>query len=291
MLIHEASQQTGLTKKAITYYCEQKLLSPSVLGNSYRDFNPQDLERLQQIAALRKLGVTVQDIRSVLDDPHRDVLRALSVKLQLQTQTDRAKQAILQKLCAGAPYADIRDALDALDNRMVLADKILLAFPSFFGRFFCLHFACFLRDPVTTDQQKHAYQRVIRFLDNIPQPEFSTAVQALLLETSQHFGSMETESMQASMREMLQDPEQYLADHEEMINQYRSFQQSEAYQNSPARQLKQQMEAFMEASRYNEEFLPAMRELSPSYAAYTKQLTAANDVFLAAYPDMASEDT
>ena len=290
MLIHTASRQTGLTKKAIEYYCEQGLVSPSVLENGYRDFSPQDLERMQKIAALRKLGIAVQDIRSVLDDPDGETLRALSVRLELELQNGRTRQDILQRLSAGAAYADIRDELDALDSRLTLAEKILLAFPSFFGRFICLHFAQFLCDPVTTDKQKDAYRRVLRFLDTVPQPDFSREVRDLLLETSQGFGVAQIRDMQANTQALLQNPRQYLADHHDMIDRYRSMQQSETYLTSPVRKLKQQMKAFTASSGYTAEFLPAMRELSPSYAAYAGQLAAANDIFLAAYPDMASED-
>lgn len=56
MLIHEVSNNTGLTKKAIEYYVEQGLVFPTILENGYRDFGVQDIDRLQKISILRKLG-------------------------------------------------------------------------------------------------------------------------------------------------------------------------------------------------------------------------------------------
>ncbi|MGI5877915.1 MAG: MerR family transcriptional regulator [Christensenellales bacterium] len=47
MLIGEVSKSTGLTKKAIEYYTETGLVAPSILENGYRDFGPDQVERLK----------------------------------------------------------------------------------------------------------------------------------------------------------------------------------------------------------------------------------------------------
>ena len=47
MLINETSKITNLTKKAIDYYIEQRLVSPVFLDNGYRDFREEDLEVLK----------------------------------------------------------------------------------------------------------------------------------------------------------------------------------------------------------------------------------------------------
>ena len=47
--------------------------------------------------------------------------------------------------------------------------------------------------------------------------------------------------------------------------------------------------AFMNASGYYEIFIPAMKRLSPSYAAYSRQLEQANEVLLRQFPQMAGE--
>lgn len=48
MLIKEVSQTTGLTKKTITYYVEQNLISPAILANGYRDFEETDIACLKK---------------------------------------------------------------------------------------------------------------------------------------------------------------------------------------------------------------------------------------------------
>lgn len=44
MLINEVSKVTNLTKKAIEYYIEQKLVFPNILDNGYRDFSENDID-------------------------------------------------------------------------------------------------------------------------------------------------------------------------------------------------------------------------------------------------------
>ena len=50
MLINEVCKITDLTKKAIEYYTLKGLISPSVLENGYRDYNENDIERLNKIS-------------------------------------------------------------------------------------------------------------------------------------------------------------------------------------------------------------------------------------------------
>ena len=290
MLIRETSQKTGLTKKAIEYYCEQGLITPAVLENGYREFSVQDIEKLQKISALRKLGLNVNDIQSVLADTSGETMQQLSARLELTLQAEQAKQDILRKLCAGASYTQIQNALETIEKRMAVAQRILHAFPSYYGRFICLHFARFLNEPIVSDRQEAAYQRMIRFLDNVPALTFSEDLQEYLQEITQHIGNEQIEEIQKSTRELLKNAEKYLTDHQQTLAQYREFQQSDAFRHSPAYRIQQQLKTFLNASGYYEEFIPAMKELSPSYAAYYQQLEEANEKFLSLYPDAGVQD-
>ncbi|WP_303859988.1 MerR family transcriptional regulator [Alkalibaculum bacchi] len=71
MLINEVTQITGLTKKAIEYYIERKLIFPSISENGYRDFADSQVEQLNKIFVLRKLGISTEDIKQLLEDESR----------------------------------------------------------------------------------------------------------------------------------------------------------------------------------------------------------------------------
>ena len=73
MWIKEVCAVCGLTKKAVEYYEKKGLISPETTEGGYRDFSQEDVGRLQKIALLRELGMSVEDIRQVLcsDSPAR----------------------------------------------------------------------------------------------------------------------------------------------------------------------------------------------------------------------------
>ena len=60
---------------------------------------------------------------------------------------------------------------------------------------------------------------------------------------------------------------------------------SDEYRTSPAYRLRQALTDFTLQSGYRDVFLPAMRQLSPSYDGYCRSLDRANAFFLARYPD------
>lgn len=72
MKIKEVIEQTKLTDKAIRLYIDNGLVAPSIdesySGRKSIDFCDNDVERLKNIALLRKAGFSISDIRDILDD-------------------------------------------------------------------------------------------------------------------------------------------------------------------------------------------------------------------------------
>ena len=67
MFIQEAAKLSKTTKKAIEYYCLKGLLNPQFKENGYRDFTEEDVICLKKISLLRTLGVSVEEIRELLN--------------------------------------------------------------------------------------------------------------------------------------------------------------------------------------------------------------------------------
>ena len=78
--IHEFAELAGVTVKALRHYDRLDLLKPKRNTGGYRMYAETDLERLEQIIALKFLGVPLKQIKIVLDRP----ARALSETLRLQ---------------------------------------------------------------------------------------------------------------------------------------------------------------------------------------------------------------
>ena len=67
MKIKQAEELVGITSKNIRFYEEQGLLFPERAENGYREYRQQDIETLKEIKLFRKFGVSVEEIKAVLE--------------------------------------------------------------------------------------------------------------------------------------------------------------------------------------------------------------------------------
>jgi len=286
MLINEVSKATGLTKKAIEYYTMQGLVSPTILENGYRDYSPSDIERLDNISILRQLGLSTNEIKTVLSDESKAALKTISVRKELSYQREQAKKQLLDKLSQGHGYSEISQELQALNNSKTITEKILEAFPGYFGMFICLHFARFLNEPIRTEEQQSAYERIISFLDNVPPFTLPEDLQEYLTESTKNIGTEQITELIENTRRSIENPDGFLADNKEILELYLEYKQSEEYKNSPAYRLMEFTKEFNKTTGYYDVFIPALKELSPSYSEYYLQLEEANKKLLERYPEI-----
>lgn len=69
MKINEVEQAIGMAKKNIRFYEQEGLLTPSrTPGNGYRDYSAADIDTLRQIKLLRKLGISIEDIKKLQEN-------------------------------------------------------------------------------------------------------------------------------------------------------------------------------------------------------------------------------
>ncbi|MEA4911773.1 MAG: MerR family transcriptional regulator [Oscillospiraceae bacterium] len=285
MLINEACKRTGLTKKAIGYYVQQELITPSVSENGYRDYSEQDVEALNKISVLRGLGISAEETGRILKDTTNAQLQAASVRKELDYRRDQLKKSMLERLAGGEAYEEIGAQLRAVEQSRSITDKLLDAFPGWYGRFVCLHFARFLGEPIRTEDQKRAYETVLSFLDNLPDMDIPKDLEAYLIESTQRIGADAIAGMLEATKRAYENPDEFLADNEEMLERYAAYKSSDAYRNSPACRLLEYMKGFNSASGYNDVFIPAMKRLSASYADYYCRLESADKKLLERYPE------
>lgn len=286
MLINEVSKTTGLTKKAIEYYTMQSLVNPTILENGYRDYDQSDINKLNIISILRQLGLSTNEIKSVLSDESRAALQALSVRKELSFQREQAKKLLLDKLSQGQSYSEISKELQALNNSKTITEKLLEAFPGYYGRFICLHFARFLNEPIITDRQQSAYEKILSFLDNVPQLILPEDLQEYLIEGTRDIGTEQITEMIKSTKKSIENPDDFLSDNKEILERYLAYKQSDEYKNSPAYKIMKLTKEFNSTSGYNDIFIPALKELSHSYSEYHQKLEEANKKLLEQYPEI-----
>lgn len=69
MTIKEVEEQTGLSRSNVRFYEKEKLITPARNeSNGYRDYSDGDVENIKKIAYLRTLGISIEDIRNVIEE-------------------------------------------------------------------------------------------------------------------------------------------------------------------------------------------------------------------------------
>lgn len=283
MLINEVCKECSLTKKAVEYYIEQGLISPQIQENGYRFFSDKDIERLNKIAILRGLGLSIADIRNVLSDQSQGAvtLNEIAGRKKLEITILQERQSLIQELADNHDWENVHDKLRQLEKRQSILERLMNVFPGYYGRYFFFHFALYLNEPIVTDEQQEAFETIIDFLDDIDFA-FSDDLQKYFDETisgaAAHFENGIdgfAVKMSASMEEAVQNPDQFLSDNREIIKEWLAYKQSDEYKKSPAHCVEESLRQFIEASGYNDIFIPAMCRLSKSYREYHEALLKA----------------
>ena len=283
MLINEVCKRCGLTKKAIEYYEEQGLTHPQIMGNGYRVFSEDDVIRLNKIAVLRGLGISVSDIKTVLAEKNHLSFQTICDKKELEISDIQAKQQLLHMLARNQNWEDARAQLRQLDAKQSILSRLLDRFPGYFGKFISLHFAPYLNERIVTDEQKDAFETIIDFLDgvNIVIPD---DLKEYLDDVAKTIDLVDvSKKAAASVAAAIQDPEQYLKDNREVLERYEEIKASDAYKNTPGYRFQELFAQLNRENGYNDVFIPAMRRLSSSYREYYEKLLKANEVFLKSY--------
>jgi len=284
MYIHEAAERSGTTKKAIEYYCMKGLLSPRVSENGYKDFSEEDVACLKKISLLRNLGVSVEDIRELLSGKDDTALRRTIEKQETILRRRKEQNEMLKELEASQDWDAVYLKAAAAESRQSVTDRLTAAFPGFWGKYLALHFGQFLQEPVRTGDQEKALREVCDYLDSV-QLEVPEELKDCLDEMDTDIGRQAADQADAALSEAAEDPEGWLKNNREIIDQYLEFQKTAEYRNSPGAKLKELIREFNEEQGYNSVFIPAMRRLSPAYDEYLAKLEKADRIFMQQFRD------
>ena len=101
MKMKEVIEKTGLTDRAVRLYIDEGLAVPNIeesySGRKSIDFSESDVERLKNVALLRKAGFSIADIKSMVDD--NSTAKDIIEKFIEQTENNIAHETeIVEKL-------------------------------------------------------------------------------------------------------------------------------------------------------------------------------------------------
>lgn len=122
MKMKEVCAKTGLTERTVRFYLEKELLSPQSYwknGRTYFEFTEGDISKLRQIAAMRRYGFTVEEIRTIYTDGEQI---GLLLRARVQALEGESEQAAKQAETLRQLPNQLRDGA-ALGNILLRLEK------------------------------------------------------------------------------------------------------------------------------------------------------------------------
>jgi DNA-binding transcriptional MerR regulator len=97
--VKQLADVAGVSRRTLHYYDEIGLFQPSSVGdNGYRYYDANALLRLQQILFYREMGLPLDDIRRMVDQPDYDVVGSLQAHRKALRQKARRLERLLQTI-------------------------------------------------------------------------------------------------------------------------------------------------------------------------------------------------
>lgn len=287
MLINEVAKQCNLTKKAIQYYVDQKLIFPDTLENGYKNFSQKNIETLKLISLYRKLGLSIAEIKNILSKNIE--IKTILYKRTLDLEEEKIKQDLLKRICDGEDVKKLEQEINNINSKSIIIKKLMDLFPSYYGKFISLNFSRYLTCKIETEEQMKAFREIIDFFDNVPDFDIPDDLQEYLdkylEEYSSNTGIEKINHILNERDKSIKNIDEFVKSNKEVLDIYNEYKQTEEYKNTPAYRLMQLMKEFCSTNGYYDKFIPAMRKLSPLYNEYYEQLLKANEEFIKNYPE------
>lgn len=287
MLINEIAKKCNITKKAVQYYVEQGLVNPEILENGYKNFSKQDMELLKQIVLYRKLGLSICEIKRVLEN-HNEVSGILYQRV-VELEQEKEKQKLLKRVAIGELVENLEQEINNISSNTIIIKKLVELFPGCYGKIFSLNFSRYLTGTIKTEEQMKAFNQIIEFFDNVPDidvpSDLQEALDAYLEAYSSEEGIEKINHILQEKENAIQNIDEFVKSNKNMLDEYKKYKQTEEYKNLPAVRLMEYMKQICAANGYNDIFIPAMRKISPLYNEHYEQMLRANDIFIKNYPE------
>lgn len=272
MRIAEAARAVGCTQRAIKFYEEKGLLSPVARSdNGYRDYTEEDISRLHEIQAYRKLGIGLAEIRRLLSGDAQALLREILERKRAEANAQQQEIAALEAFLQAPDAQTLDEAVDFAS----IADAMRVQLPGFFGGYLAAHFAPYLSIRITTPEQQDAYRRILAFWDD-PKLRLPVSFRLNML-FMRLLPQPSAAAMDAQIQAMLNPSEEAYARMREQTLRTVRMRRNPLVRYSPGEVMKRRMMRALKDCGYYDVFIPEMKRLSPAYHAYHDALDALND--------------
>ncbi|MHA6531658.1 MerR family transcriptional regulator [Paenibacillus sp. BAC0078] len=97
--VGDLAKLTGLTVRTLRFYDQIGLFSPSGQTDSgHRLYNESDLSRLQQIVSLKEMGLSLDEVKSVLAGEQISPLEIVGLQIDRIKEQIKLQQKLLEQL-------------------------------------------------------------------------------------------------------------------------------------------------------------------------------------------------
>jgi DNA-binding transcriptional MerR regulator len=127
MKMKEICQKTGLTERTIRFYTDKKLINPAsheMNGRIYRDYSEEEEHRLSLISSLRKLGFSIEEIFTMLNEPTQ--LPALLQAYRNRIQQQQENQTDILNAINPLDFSEIKNAEQFISYLQIAFEKLSL---------------------------------------------------------------------------------------------------------------------------------------------------------------------
>ena len=278
MLRSEIQIKTGLTRKAIEYYEDKGLINPHRLENGYKDYTEKDLDILVKVSILRKLGVSLSEIKQCVLYNSSTLSSVLRMK-EHQLEVDERRKNILELIVKGEKQELIDEYIAMIETEESIYNRLERVFPGYFGQLFFAAYLPFLNEPLTKDGEE-AFIKYVSYLDNLPMFELSEDEKKFIDEISSNFDMSILKKVNEDKISTVENIEEWLEKNKDSILQYESYKNSEQYQNSLLRDIQEKLRKYMIDNNYYQVAIPLIRKFSKSYNMYYEKMIKANERFM-----------
>lgn len=113
--VQKLSKLAGVSSRTLRYYDEIGLLKPANTNLSgYRLYGPKEVDRLQQILFYRELGISLDNIKNILDSDTFDDIDALK---------DHREKLMLRKMQIETLIANVEKTIATKERGIFMSDK------------------------------------------------------------------------------------------------------------------------------------------------------------------------
>lgn len=113
--VQKLGKMAGISTRTLRYYDEIDILKPARINSSgYRIYGQQEVDRLQQILFYRELGVSLEDIRSIVTSPEFDGAKALREHREKLLEKKEQLELLI---------ANVEKTIAKTEGRIVMSDK------------------------------------------------------------------------------------------------------------------------------------------------------------------------